>query len=424
VKKHALLIGVENYRDEMISRLRFARADATALAERLRERCGFDHVRVLADESGEDEPLLVNIVTALRDVAAELRQEDLFLFFFAGHGIEKDGHGYLLARDSLQAFPEHGSLSLELLRKTFERLSARKRIILLDACRNSPEAGRSDANNYLGDAISRDIVAAARTGVSSGTTILLSACRAGQRAYEWPAKGHGVFTYYLLEGIDDAAWERDILDFRRLANYTAEQVCRWTRNTSGLFGPQEPWYEEFGHGDTIVLAGRALGSETIRPQRVESSSGHAAAADGSASSENVATKGGRIRATSLGRSLVAWFMDDWQFLLTLVAYFFVTVLVLDVYGEMGIETGKEEVIGQGIMGFATFAAPFLGGVVYAVGRFLRGWKHEAALVVGVLAGFISTAIWVCALVYAAWYVLLALTAGMTFRIRGAEHGSG
>ena len=240
MKKQALLVGVEDYRDKMISRLNFARADAADLAERLRDRCGFDHVRVLAEESGEDEPLLVNIVTALRDTAAELRQDDLFLFFFAGHGVEKDGHGYLLARDSLQAYPEHGSLSLELLRKTFEHLSAGKRILLLDACRNSPDAGRSDAANCMGDVISRDIVAAARSRPSGGTTTaLLSACRSGQRAYEWPAKGHGVFSFYLLDGLSGGeAWAGDELEFKRLASYAAKQVRQWAANMPGLPTPK------------------------------------------------------------------------------------------------------------------------------------------------------------------------------------------
>ena len=255
MKKHALLVGVEDYRDKMISRLNFARADATSLGERLSDRCGFDSVRVLADENGEDEPLLVNIVTALRDTSSELREDDLFLFFFAGHGVEKDGHGYLMARDSLQAFPEHGSLSLELLRKTFGHLSAGKRILLLDACRNSPDAGRSDAVNCMGDMISRDIVAAARSKLTGGTTTaLLSACRSGQRAYEWPAKGHGVFTQCLVDGIDGAAWQSGKLEFDRLAAYAAGEVRQWSAGNAGLSIPQEPWYERFGDPTAIVLA--------------------------------------------------------------------------------------------------------------------------------------------------------------------------
>lgn len=291
MKKHALLVGVEEYRDQMISRLRFARADADALAERLCDRCGFDQVRVLADDSGPNEPLLVNIVTVLRDISSELQPEDLFLFFFAGHGIEKDGHGYLLARDSLQAFPEHGSLSLELLRKNFERLAASKRILLLDACRNSPDTGRADAANCMSDVISRDIVAAARSKSAAGTTTaLLSACRSGQRAYEWPAKGHGVFTQWILEGLDSIAWRDKQLDFKQLATFVSQQVRKWSASTPGIQSSQEPWYEEFGDpcpliiGDGISLAGKTarkksklntLGSSAEAIAKVQAQSGHA-----------------------------------------------------------------------------------------------------------------------------------------------------
>ena len=265
MRKYALLVGVEDYRDQMISRLRFARADAIALAERLRDRCGFDHVRLLADESGENEPLLGNILMALRDTTAEVREDDLLLFFFAGHGVEKDGHGYLLACDTCQAFPEHGSLSLELLRKNFERVCAGKRILLLDACRNDPSAGRADASNCMGDVISRDIVAAARSRLAAGTTTaLLSACRSGQRAYEWPAKKHGVFTQCLIEGLDGAAWSDGKLEFNRLAHYAAMHVRQWSASTPGISTPQEPWYEQFGDPETILL-----GSGGARPGRVE-----------------------------------------------------------------------------------------------------------------------------------------------------------
>ena len=272
MKKYALLVGVETYRDSAFSRLRFARADATALAERLRDRCGFDHIRLLADEAGDDEPLLVNIATALRDISAELTPEDLFLFFFAGHGLEKDGHGYLLARETIHAFPEHSSLSLELLRKTFAYLNAGKRNVLLDACRNSPEIGRDEASNPMGEVISRDIVAAAQSHLGTcTTTALFTACRSGQRAFEWPAKGHGVFTQCLLEGLDGGAWSGGELEFSQLARYTVDRVRAWGAVTPGRSSQQEPWYEQFGEPGPIVLkvgqpgSGRAYSSSLVEP---------------------------------------------------------------------------------------------------------------------------------------------------------------
>src|SRR5581483_5357468 len=141
MKKFALLVGVESYEDEHITPLKFAGADVRALAERLRDRCGFQHVRVLAESGGDDVPDKGRVLDELRDLAGELRQEDLFFFFFSGHGIEVDGHSYLLTRDCRQAFPEETGLSMNLLRKNFERLGAGRRVILMDACRNDPRSG-------------------------------------------------------------------------------------------------------------------------------------------------------------------------------------------------------------------------------------------------------------------------------------------
>jgi hypothetical protein len=257
MKKVALLVGVEDYRDKMISRLSFARADALALADRLRQRCGFHDVRVLAGESGEDAPDMLGILNALQDLAGELRPEDLFLFFFAGHGVEMDGQGYLLVRDSSWAFPEQASLSLATLQKTFGRLAASKRVLVIDACRNSPDAAKGDAGNRMGDGLCRDIVAVARASARAGmTTALLSSCRSGQRAREWPAKGHGVFTHYLLDGLDGAAWKSGELELEDLAAYAAKEVRRWCASTPGIREPQDPWYEKFGDPEPILLAAR------------------------------------------------------------------------------------------------------------------------------------------------------------------------
>ncbi len=209
----------------------------------------------LAGERADGAPDLVNILDALQNLAGEIREEDLFLLFFSGHGIEVDGRGYLLTQDSPQAFPEHCSLSLELLRKTLARLEARRRVLFIDACRNTPQAGKGDAGNFMSEAISKDIVTTVRSQASpAATTAMLCACRPGQRAYEWPSRQHGVFTHFLLEGLDGAAWDRQRLDLRNLARYTMHSVRSWCQRTPGIREIQEPWYEEAGDAEGIVLS--------------------------------------------------------------------------------------------------------------------------------------------------------------------------
>jgi len=275
VKKHALIVGVEEYRDRMISRVRFARADAQALAERLRERCAFDNVRLLADNSGEDEPLLVNILGALRDMSVEMGPDDLFLFFFAGHGIERNERGYLLTRDTIQAMPEYVSLPLDRLRHTLARLRAGQRILLLDACRNNPEVGRGGAANLMSEAVSRDIAAVAGGAEDPGaTTALLAACSPGQRAYEH--RTHGVFTHYLLEGLDGAAWEGEELRFETLAHYVHRRVCEWSRAFFDGEGRQVPWFEKFGAPRPIILASGRRPAEEVRAAEPQQADRHEA----------------------------------------------------------------------------------------------------------------------------------------------------
>ena len=255
MKKYAVLVGVEEYSDPRISPLRFARADVAALGEALCQQCAFDEVRVLAEKAGTLSPELPNIIDALGDLVPRLEEDDLFLFYFAGHGVEVDGQGYLLTPGSRHAFPQYGSLSLNLLRDTFSRLAARRRILMLDACRNSPEAGRGDADNSMGEGISRDIAAAARAKAGRNvSTSLLAACSSGQRAYEWPEKGHGVFTYFLLEGLSQAAWGPGGLAFRDLAAHASRKVAEWCEKMPGVHGTQDPWYEHFGNPEPILLA--------------------------------------------------------------------------------------------------------------------------------------------------------------------------
>ena len=63
-------------------------------------------------------------------------------------------------------------------------------------------SGRGEEDNLLTNDFSRGFKIQ-RRGDNSGTpsvSATLYAWSIGERAYEWADKGHGVFSYYLLEG--------------------------------------------------------------------------------------------------------------------------------------------------------------------------------------------------------------------------------
>lgn len=78
---------------------------------------------------------------ALNQWGKTLRQDDIALFFYAGHGAEVQGQNYLFPIDANpqnEMQVKYHALPVELLTGWMEHAQTRTNIILLDACRNNP----------------------------------------------------------------------------------------------------------------------------------------------------------------------------------------------------------------------------------------------------------------------------------------------
>ncbi|MFH1530230.1 MAG: SUMF1/EgtB/PvdO family nonheme iron enzyme [Pseudomonadota bacterium] len=257
MRKHALVVGIDRYEDPDTTRLRYAGKDAAALAGVLREDCGFDRVELLVS-GGAREPDLVALLDTVDAQGPEMAPEDLFLFYFAGHGVHMDGENYLIARNTRRRHLEFTALPLEKLKRSFGRYPAEQRVLIIDACRNDPWGGRGDADNLLSADFSRNFsaVAAASVGTVNPSTCVLFSCSEGQRAYEWRERAHGAFTYYLMEALREKAWDaQGRLQMPRVASYVEKAVARWAC-AAGY--EQSPKSNQEGSIGEIVLAERAV----------------------------------------------------------------------------------------------------------------------------------------------------------------------
>ena len=78
---------------------------------------------------------------ALKEFKAALKDSDVGLFFFAGHGMQTEGENYLAAIDTdvdTETDAKHSSLPLNRVIDTMEKAATVTNIIVLDACRNNP----------------------------------------------------------------------------------------------------------------------------------------------------------------------------------------------------------------------------------------------------------------------------------------------
>jgi len=178
----------------------------------------------------------------------------------------------LLATNSDTTTPntlELSAIPLEKVKQILSGIQAQQLLTVIDACRNDPDSGRGEEDNLLTNDFSRGFKIR-RSSSNAGTpsvSATLYACNIGERAYEWMEKGHGVFSYYLLQGLKGkAANSKGEVVVTDLADYTQREVMRWAGEFRGK--KQTPWLDQSG-GAKLVLVENRLGAVQAERSRLE-----------------------------------------------------------------------------------------------------------------------------------------------------------
>ena len=148
------------------------------------------------------------------------------------------------------------AISLTEIRDICQQIPAQRKLIILDACRDHPQMGRSLSDNLLQPAFARNIRLQPTSPAVTAyeVTATLYACSVDQRAYEWPQKQHGVFSYYLLQGLKGEALDKQgQITLNSLADYVQQQVSGWAQQHQGKERPQTPWLEQAGAATTVLV---------------------------------------------------------------------------------------------------------------------------------------------------------------------------
>jgi formylglycine-generating enzyme required for sulfatase activity len=221
-KKYGVLVGVNRYQHDKLPDLKYAENDVAALAGLLKDA---DYqVTLLTGAAGardkKHEPTKSNIEARLKEVLDKYRRGDTLLVALAGHGLHFEGHkdSFFCPADAKPFKDKTDTLvSLTKLYAELERSFAGVKLLLVDACRDDPGAGRGTRG------VDGDVAPRPPTGVGA-----LFSCSKGQRAYEHDDLKHGVFFHYVLQGLRGKAKDPDDGDvtFEALANYVKKQVTR------------------------------------------------------------------------------------------------------------------------------------------------------------------------------------------------------
>lgn len=222
---YAVVVGIKDFVNPRLA-LTYPVADAELFASAL-EADGkglFSSVRIHRLLKPE-ETTNTAIAAALRKAQMEVRPEDLFVFYVASHGTVDDGQ-YVLITSNVGSTSsvrlKQDALTQDVLKNLISNIPASKKFVVLDTC----SAGQ------MGDALQ---VAMLTRGMSDDTAMkilsravgstVLSASTSVQEALEG-YKGHGLFTYVIVEGLNGKAdADKDgYVKTLELADYADTQV--------------------------------------------------------------------------------------------------------------------------------------------------------------------------------------------------------
>lgn len=202
-RRWALLVGIDAYQDEAIADLRFADDDARALRTVLVDG-GWDPANIVVMTPDGPEalrPTCTNVIAQLGALGSVLDEDDELLVAISAHGVsrvEPDGtHDYVLPLDASLVMAADTSLDLVRLIGLIERIPSRRRMILLDACRNA-----LTADTRAIEAV--DTWVDPNLSVGTGTRVLY-ATEFGAPSYELSDVGLGLLTSAVVEGLRGSA---------------------------------------------------------------------------------------------------------------------------------------------------------------------------------------------------------------------------
>ena len=243
-RSYALVVGIANYKN-------LAAKDQLLYSERDAESM---YSILISPEGGNFHAENVHKLVGARATLANLHHEledwlpsiakpdDRVLIYFAGHGFVFNGRAYLAPYDLDPGNIAATGYPMDTLGKVIgSRINARWKVLITDACHSgaiTPEADRAAVSRSLLDL--------------SSSLFSLTASRDRERSFEsadWGG-GHGIFTYYVVKGLEGAADESHdgIVTADELADYVYRNVREATN------GQQNPTSERGSFDPNMLLA--------------------------------------------------------------------------------------------------------------------------------------------------------------------------
>lgn len=230
---YAVIIGIGDYQDDRIPDLQFTVNDAQGLYNVLidPEFGGVpkDHIKLLLNEEATDRAIKGAIGGWL---SRQAKKEDTVIIYYSGHGAPEMRDTYWVTYNANIDDLYTTALNNNEITEMLARIESERVITFLDSCYSAATVKRKDRTRSIQTEIPWE-------NFAGKGRVTISASDGKQLSLELNEYGHGVFTYYLLEGLKGKADKNQdaIVDVDEIWNYVKFQVTDTARKAGN---PQTP----------------------------------------------------------------------------------------------------------------------------------------------------------------------------------------
>lgn len=211
--RFAFLIGNENY--QQIAPVPFALHDVSIMKQYCCKTLGIpeSNIRVYEDATFGK---MLSCVREIKAIADAYNGNIDIIFYYAGHGVpdETNKSAYLLPVDA-DGVQKETCYAVGRLYNELGQLGVNSVVVMMDACFSGSQRGEGMI------ASARGVALKAKVDAPQGKMVTLSAATGEETAYPYDEQQHGMFTYYILKGLQDSKGK---ISLGELADYVKTQV--------------------------------------------------------------------------------------------------------------------------------------------------------------------------------------------------------
>ncbi len=239
---YILAIGIDRYRDNTVN-LKYAVKDAHDLEEKLKAQSTtlYSPRNIHYTRLTDTEATKTGITEKINELARLMKPQDSFIFFAAGHGVLLQDQYYMLTHDFDGRVNDNAMISSNEIVEMSKRIKALSQLFIFDTC----HAGGVD---YIVSGLydARMSVLAKKMGLH------IYASASDKQSAMDGYKGNGLFTYTLLDGLNNNKEADRYNDGKVTVVGLGEYSRKMTMNISRQIGhTQTPLIIHFGKDNPI-----------------------------------------------------------------------------------------------------------------------------------------------------------------------------